>query len=777
MKLFNDSGLPRTCAGTAAARRLLTGAAATSLLLTTVGIGGLSTPSAFAAPPAIGINVEGVTDYSTAHLFADIAFQARRWGSTASPWDQTASIDSNGWPTTDAGVVLAAEDSPVLGVYKLSFTGQATISTVASPSVSISNVVYTSSTNRTTADVTVSSGASNIMLAFKNTKRTSGSALGSGITNLSVMRAGYAAGTTFTTPAKNLLAKFSVIRFMDFAQTNGTTEVNWSDRRLPNYASQAAAGPKGGVAWEYAIQLCNETGKDMWINIPVLASDDYITQLATLLKNGSTVGGVTYDGLDAGRKVYIEFSNEVWNTSFDQWEQNKHQAILDVVNSGFTSPLYHGEGTSYTGTDNEGDPAYSGRYNWARRRVGERLRRASDIFRSVWGGTAMMTQIRPVLMWQYNNANDTADLPLEMLNNYYNNADGVSHVATPHPVSYYVWSGGGATYYGSNNDSAATADGIFSSGIPSSGYLNRLKGDVAWSRSYGLKNAAYEGGWSVGGTGHDTATQQSAHFDSRAKTAHQAAQTQFDQAGGDLNVYYASSGRHDWTWAMTDDITDLTTPLFQAVDAINSSTRAAVTNGNAVPASGTTTLTGTAPSTQVNYGDPTTAAVFSSSGATGGHHLMRGYLLNIAGDGQYQIKVATTNGGAGGKIGVYNDGALLTTLNVPQASNQLSTIATVPWTAGLHSVLLKPVANASSGADNAGYINSVQITYTGSLAGNTHTGTWAAKMVPTATASWQNMSQVVNVVSNTAYTAGFWLKGSGKVGLRIYNGNWGTCQG
>ena len=33
---------------------------------------------------------------------------------------------------------------------------------------------------------------------------------------------------------------------------------------------------KGG-SWEYLIQLANVSGKDLWLNIPIGATDDYVT--------------------------------------------------------------------------------------------------------------------------------------------------------------------------------------------------------------------------------------------------------------------------------------------------------------------------------------------------------------------------------------------------------------------------------------------------------------------------------------------------------------------
>jgi hypothetical protein len=56
------------------------------------------------------------------------------------------------------------------------------------------------------------------------------------------------------------------------------------------------------------IDLCNRTGRDMWVTVPAMADDDYAFQLATLIQKT----------LNPDRKVYVEWSNETWNGIFDQ---------------------------------------------------------------------------------------------------------------------------------------------------------------------------------------------------------------------------------------------------------------------------------------------------------------------------------------------------------------------------------------------------------------------------------------------------------------------------
>jgi gliding motility-associated-like protein len=110
----------------------------------------------------------------------------------------------------------------------------------------------------------------------------------------------------------NLLNRFSTLRFMPFLATNnyqvnnewecvGPLSVDWKQRWNPN-SPQACSGNKGG-SWEVIVELCNQFDKDMWINVPVVASDEYVTQLAQMIRQK----------LKPGLNVNIEIGNETWN--------------------------------------------------------------------------------------------------------------------------------------------------------------------------------------------------------------------------------------------------------------------------------------------------------------------------------------------------------------------------------------------------------------------------------------------------------------------------------
>lgn len=115
----------------------------------------------------------------------------------------------------------------------------------------------------------------------------------------------------------NLHAPFSIIRFMNWQQTNlthwgnQTTFHNWED--LPSdeddwmYKGGAWDSFKG-VPISFCINYANKINCRPWINIPHTATDTLIQEISDLAITQSK------------RKPIIEFSNEVWNAQFGQHE-------------------------------------------------------------------------------------------------------------------------------------------------------------------------------------------------------------------------------------------------------------------------------------------------------------------------------------------------------------------------------------------------------------------------------------------------------------------------
>ncbi|MBI3134496.1 MAG: T9SS type A sorting domain-containing protein [Bacteroidetes bacterium] len=98
---------------------------------------------------------------------------------------------------------------------------------------------------------------------------------------------------------------FKAIRFMDLINTNNSPVAMWSQRTLKTTNTQAGIN---GMSYEYMVDICNETNRDMWISIPHLADDTFIQNFAQLIK----------DSLNPNLKVYVEYTNEAWNNIFQQ---------------------------------------------------------------------------------------------------------------------------------------------------------------------------------------------------------------------------------------------------------------------------------------------------------------------------------------------------------------------------------------------------------------------------------------------------------------------------
>jgi hypothetical protein len=100
---------------------------------------------------------------------------------------------------------------------------------------------------------------------------------------------------------------YSAIRFMNWADANSTItpafEVTWDDR---TELTDARWGPRAPL--EIMIELANRVHADAWINLPSRADDEYARRAGALVRQR----------LDPSLRVWVEYSNEVWNTMFPQ---------------------------------------------------------------------------------------------------------------------------------------------------------------------------------------------------------------------------------------------------------------------------------------------------------------------------------------------------------------------------------------------------------------------------------------------------------------------------
>jgi hypothetical protein len=456
------------------------------------------------------------------------------------------SMDSNYWPVTDFQVYLGEYVSPnslssSIGpgsTFLVQFKGMAEVSvqlwtvqwkvngvTVGNGSTLPFGTGYDSKTNTTTAYM-VASGAPGhgFLLNFAKTSRSampvnSTSFPREGVTEIHVMQPTTKGGSTphpvgalFTQSALNLISHYSAIRAMGLNATNGNLTSEWTDRSLPanpfwqsqGFSSKSgiyAAGVSGGknqssaagIPWEVQIALANAAQKDLYINIPSNASPTYLTNLANLFAYGSdgvnpytsTQSNPVWPPLNSDLKLYIEFSNELWNSRFQQSFSNDNgwayqlssRAVYDYLTQNTNDSLYPGGGAngyndgavlanywdfpsnsclisqanpsavaSYSGWSPQYFPSAnncSTPAGWAigQSWLGLRLVQISTVFKAAFGETGISAtdpnaRIRPLYEWQYGGAWSQG---LPFIRAVY---------GSQHPVNYYLYGGGGGWYAG-----------------------------------------------------------------------------------------------------------------------------------------------------------------------------------------------------------------------------------------------------------------------------------------------------------------------------------------
>ena len=136
----------------------------------------------------------------------------------------------------------------------------------------------------------------------------------------------------------NEIRPFSAFRFMDWQETN--REVQLEDgREEPMPVREWSQWPtRSSARWrpvpvEIMVELCNLMNADPWFNIPHAADDNFIRQFAQQVASQ----------LEPERKVYVEYSNEVWNGMFDQQVYTNQQGCRSLSDNPRDECLVGGE--------------------------------------------------------------------------------------------------------------------------------------------------------------------------------------------------------------------------------------------------------------------------------------------------------------------------------------------------------------------------------------------------------------------------------------------------
>ncbi len=93
------------------------------------------------------------------------------------------------------------------------------------------------------------------------------------------------------------------LRFMPWSNIRANEAIEWNERATIGTAFYTG---DNGVPAERMVDLANAINATPWLSIPYKASDDHMMQYARMVKNR----------LRKDQKVYVELSNEVWNSIF-----------------------------------------------------------------------------------------------------------------------------------------------------------------------------------------------------------------------------------------------------------------------------------------------------------------------------------------------------------------------------------------------------------------------------------------------------------------------------
>ena len=106
----------------------------------------------------------------------------------------------------------------------------------------------------------------------------------------------------------NYMKDFKVIRFMNMSGITRNPISHWEQRPKLDDATWAGKEGRRGAPLEIMVALANMLNADPWFNIPHKADNNFVRRYAQYVKRY----------LKPGLKAYVEYTNEAWNTIFDQ---------------------------------------------------------------------------------------------------------------------------------------------------------------------------------------------------------------------------------------------------------------------------------------------------------------------------------------------------------------------------------------------------------------------------------------------------------------------------
>jgi hypothetical protein len=313
-----------------------------------------------------------------------------------------------------------------------------------------------------------------------------------------------------------------------------------------------------GVPIEIAVQAANAIFADAWLNVPAMADDNYIRQMATLV----------HGMLGSSQKVYVEYSNEVWNASFSQYHYALSQGKALWPTPTLADALAHALGLSW-----HRGAGGTGSYDWNRNFYGMRTAQMCDLWKSAWGADKgrVVCVLGAQAAWSFS-ATESLKCPY-----WTQGAPCSRHGIDAVAIAPYI--GGDVPSGWTSHTDGGLAD-LFSSmysqndpSIPKGGFLAQV---ADWERDYTntvvgpykLPLIAYEGGQSFadGATAALNQLYIAANVDPRMADAYTKYFEQWKRLGGELFVYYNDVGvaRDYGSWGAIQSLMQTTIPLRNA---------------------------------------------------------------------------------------------------------------------------------------------------------------------------------------------------------------------
>jgi len=287
------------------------------------------TPTPSPAPPAplppqqgkapialrdrVGVNVAGSVYWAGERTFANLAKGASVWQSNWAdlPADK---LDAAGYPIVDATLLLM----PPPPVYR-GATVRVTCTWSGAGAIGASG--YAAWVSAKAGSITFDwkpnpgqpSGEQRVWLT------ASGYSAAAPLRDLDCREPGMDRSALFAPEILSFLKPFGVLRMLDVSAANSNPpSVTLTNRSRPGRLNYDGSD---GMAYEDMVALANQVGSSPWFTIPWNADDGYLRAMAQY----------AHDTVPAGRMVYVENSNEVWNWSFGVAGQANNEGLAEKL--------------------------------------------------------------------------------------------------------------------------------------------------------------------------------------------------------------------------------------------------------------------------------------------------------------------------------------------------------------------------------------------------------------------------------------------------------------